>query len=434
MRMYDIIIKKRDGLELSKSEINYFVENYTNGNIPDYQISALLMAIYFKNMTLRETVDLTMAMVNSGETLDLSRINGLKVDKHSTGGVGDTTSLVVTPMVAALGIPVAKMSGRGLGHTGGTIDKLESFSGFNVGIKQDDFIRNVNNIKISIMAQTLNLVPADKKLYALRDVTGTVENISLIASSIMSKKIASGADAIVLDVKVGDGAFMKTIDKARQLARLMVDIGKSVKINTTAIISDMNQPLGFAIGNSLEVKEAIETLKGNGPKDLLEICLYLGSNMVLLANRSKSITQARKMLLKTIDDGSALNKFKEFVEAQGGNPKQIENTNTLPKAKYIVPVFSEKAGYITKIHSQNIGIVAMKLGAGREFKEDNIDLGVGIVLNKKIGDKIKKGEIIAYIHFNEKTRIDDAIQNIKESYDIEKEPTKDIPLIYDVLT
>ena len=315
MRMYDLIIKKRNGGELSTEEINYFVENYTKGKIPDYQVSALMMAIYFKKMTMRETVDLTMAMVNSGDILDLSGIEGIKVDKHSTGGVGDTTS-ILTPMVAALGIPVAKMSGRGLGHTGGTIDKLESFDGFSVEISEEQFINNVNRIKLAIMGQTAELAPADKKLYALRDVTGTVDNISLISSSIMSKKIAAGADAS-FDVKVGDGAFMKTYEDAKALAEAMVSIGKNVGRETVAVLSDMDQPLGFAIGNALEIREALDTLRGKGPKDLLELCLTIGSQMVLLAKKASSEEEARSMLLKTIEDGSAIKKMKEFIMAQG---------------------------------------------------------------------------------------------------------------------
>lgn len=312
MRMYDLILKKRNGGELSKEEIDYFILEYTNGNVPDYQASALLMAIYFQKMKRRETVDLTMAMVNSGDILDLSKIQGIKVDKHSTGGVGDTTTLVLAPMVAALGIPVAKMSGRGLGHTGGTIDKLESFKGFSVNMTEDKFINNVNNIKIAVGAQTADLAPADKKLYALRDVTATVDNISLIASSIMSKKIAAGANAIILDVKVGEGAFMKTPETAKELAEEMVNIGKSVGRNTVAILSDMDQPLGYAIGNALEVKEAIDTLKGKGPKDLLELCLTLGSNMVILSQKANTIEEARKMLLSTIEKGISYRKIKRI--------------------------------------------------------------------------------------------------------------------------
>ncbi|EJO5346763.1 pyrimidine-nucleoside phosphorylase [Clostridium botulinum] len=433
MRMYDLIIKKRNGNELTKEEINYFVKSYTDGNIPDYQVAALMMAIYFQKMTMKETSDLTMAMVNSGDILDLSKIKGIKVDKHSTGGVGDTTSLVLTPMVAALGIPVAKMSGRGLGHTGGTIDKLESFDGFSVEMTEEKFIDNVNSKNIAIMGQTADLAPADKKLYALRDVTGTVENISLISSSIMSKKIAAGADAIVLDVKVGDGAFMKTYEKAKQLATAMVNIGKHVKRNTVAVISDMDQPLGLAIGNVLEVKEAIDTLKGKGPKDLLELCLALGSNMVVLAKKADTVDEAKKMLLKTIEDGSAIAKFKEFVKAQGGDINQVEDTDKLPKSKYVVPVKSDKEGYVTKINAENLGLAAMELGAGRATKESTIDLAVGIVLNKKRGEKVGKGDIIAYIHSNIESKIKNANKRILENYTIEDKYEGNIPLIYDVV-
>ncbi|WP_392486174.1 pyrimidine-nucleoside phosphorylase [Haloimpatiens sp. FM7315] len=433
MRMYDLIIKKRNGEELTKEEINFFVENYTKGIIPDYQVSALLMAIYFKKMNARETADLTMAMVHSGDMLDLSKIHGVKVDKHSTGGVGDTTTLVLTPMVASLSIPVAKMSGRGLGHTGGTIDKLESFKGFSVEISENQFINNVNTIKIAVNGQTPDLAPADKKLYALRDVTGTVDNISLISSSIMSKKIASGADAIVLDVKVGDGAFMKTFEDAKALGKAMVDIGKNVNRNTVAVISDMDQPLGFAIGNALEVKEAIDTLKGNGPCDLLELCLTLGSNMVVLAKKADTLEDARKMLMETIESGKALEKFKEFVKAQGGDETQVEDTDKLPKAKYIFEAKAKKAGYITKIHAQNLGIVAMELGAGRATKEDKIDLAVGIVLNKKRGDKVEIGDTLAYVHANDEEKAKIAIDGIMKNYEIGDSYEDNIPLVYDII-
>lgn len=433
MKMIDIINKKRAGMELTTEEINFFIENYTDGSIPDYQVSALLMAIYFQKMNMRETADLTMAMVNSGDILDLSKIEGIKVDKHSTGGVGDTTTLVLTPMVAALGIPVAKMSGRGLGHTGGTIDKLESFEGFSVEISEEQFISNVNNNKISIMGQTADLAPADKKLYALRDVTGTVENISLISSSIMSKKIAAGADAIVLDVKIGDGAFMKSYESAKELAKAMVSIGKSVNRNTVAVISDMDQPLGFAVGNALEVKEAIDTLNGKGPEDLLELCLTLGSNMVVLAEKAETVEEARKMLIKVIEDKSALNKLKEFIRAQGGNSNQVDNTELLPKAKYIVEVKSEKEGYVSKIDSEHIGLIAMELGAGRATKEDSVDLAVGIVLNKKRGNKVSVGETLAYIHVNDKSKIEKASRDIIESYHIRCEIREAVPLIYGVI-
>ncbi|ELC8441699.1 pyrimidine-nucleoside phosphorylase [Clostridium perfringens] len=432
MRMYDLILKKRNGGELSTEEINFFVDKYTNGEIPDYQVAALLMAIYFKKMNKRETSDLTMAMVNSGDILDLSEIQGIKVDKHSTGGVGDTTTLVLGPMVAALGIPVAKMSGRGLGHTGGTIDKLESFDGFSVEMTKDQFINNVNNIKLAVGGQTGDLAPADKKLYALRDVTGTVDNVSLIASSIMSKKIAAGADAIVLDVKVGDGAFMKTPEAARELATEMVEIGKHVGRNTVAIISDMDQPLGFAVGNALEVKEAIETLRGNGPKDLLELCLTLGSNMVVLAGAAKDTDEARKMLMETITSGKAIEKLKEFVTAQGGDASVIDDISNFHNAKYVIPVKATKSGVISKIHAESIGLVAMELGAGRATKESIIDLAVGIVLEKKRGDKVNEGDIIAYIHADDEEKGKKAVDGILANYAI-SDSVKDIPLIYDIV-
>ena len=433
MKMVDIISKKRAGMEISTEEINFFVENYTKGNIPDYQVSALLMAICFQKMNMRETSDLTMAMVNSGDVLDLSNIDGIKVDKHSTGGVGDTTTLVLTPMVAALGIPVAKMSGRGLGHTGGTIDKLESFTGFSVEISEEKFMDNVNKNKIAIMGQTADLAPADKKLYALRDVTATVENISLISSSIMSKKIAAGADAIVLDVKIGDGAFMKSFEDAKELAEAMVSIGKNVNRKTIAVISDMDQPLGFAVGNALEVKEAIDTLNGVGPKDLLELCLTLGSNMVVLAKKAETVEEAREMLIKVIEDKSALKKLKEFITSQGGDSNQVDNTELLPKAKYVVEVKSEIDGYVSRIDSQHIGLIAMELGAGRATKEDNVDLAVGIVLNKKRGDKVSKGETLGYIHANNESKIEKATKDIIASYHIIKEIERAVPLIYGVI-
>lgn len=431
--MYDIILKKRNGNELSKEEISYFIENYTKGNVPDYQAAALIMAIFFQKMSKRETADLTMAMVNSGDILDLSKIEGIKVDKHSTGGVGDTTTLVLAPMVASLGIPVAKMSGRGLGHTGGTIDKLQSFKGFSVEISEEKFITNVNNIKIAVGGQTGDLAPADKKLYALRDVTATVDNVSLIASSIMSKKIAAGADCIVLDVKIGDGAFMKTPEAALELANEMVDIGKSVGRNTVAVISDMDQPLGFAIGNVLEVEEAINTLKGKGPKDLLELCLTLGSNMVILAGKAKTLEEARNMLVESIENGNALSKLKEFVSAQGGDSSCIDDTEKLPKAKYVLPVVANKKGFVAKINAENIGLIAMELGAGRATKESVIDLAVGIVLNKKRADKIENGDVIAYVHANDERKGMRAVDDVLKNYTIADKYEDTIPLIYDMV-
>ncbi|WP_291580055.1 pyrimidine-nucleoside phosphorylase [Clostridium sp. UBA6640] len=433
MRMYDLILKKRNNEELSTEEINFIVDNYTKGTIPDYQMSAMLMAIYFQKMNARETADLTMAMVNSGDIIDLNPIRGIKVDKHSTGGLGDTTTLILAPMVAALDIPVAKMSGRGLGHTGGTIDKLETFKNFSVAMREEQFISNVNNIKIAVGGQTADLAPADKKLYALRDVTATVDNVSLIASSIMSKKIASGADCIVLDVKVGEGAFMKTVENARELGTEMVKIGRSVNRNTIAVLSDMDQPLGLAIGNALEVEEAINTLKGNGPKDLEELCLTLGSHMVVLAEKAKDENEAREMLKEVIKNGKALEKFKEFVKAQGGDESVIDDVSKLPKAKYVIPVLSPKAGVVEKIHAEKLGIVAMELGAGRATKESIIDLAVGIVLNKKRGDKVEENEVLAYIHSNDESNIEKAKAGVISNYVISSNYEDNIPLIYDVI-
>lgn len=398
MRMIDIIEKKRDGKSLTKEEIEFFVNGYTHGEVPDYQASSLAMAIFFQDMNDEERAALTMSMVNSGEKIDLSDINGIKVDKHSTGGVGDTTTLVLAPLVAAVGVPVAKMSGRGLGHTGGTIDKLESVKGFNVEISEKDFIKLVNDNQVAVIGQSGNLTPADKKLYALRDVTGTVNSIPLIASSIMSKKIAAGADAIVLDVKTGSGAFMKTLDDAEALAHAMVRIGNNVGRNTMAIISDMSQPLGNAIGNALELKEAIATLKGNGPKDLTELVLTLGSQMVVLAEQATSLDEARQMLIDAIKTGKALNKFKTFLSNQGGDDSIVDSPEKLPSAKYQVEFKAKKDGYITEIIANEIGVASMMLGAGRQTKEDVIDLGVGIVLNKKVGEHVEKGENILTIH------------------------------------
>lgn len=429
MRMYDVIMAKRKGKSLSKEEIDFFINGYTKGEIPDYQVAALLMAIYFKGMNKEETANLTMAMANSGDKLDLSKIKGIKVDKHSTGGVGDTTTLVLAPMVAALGIKVAKMSGRGLGHTGGTIDKLESFKGFTVELSEEKFIENVNNINIAVAGQTGVLAPADKKLYALRDVTATVDNISLIASSIMSKKIASGADAIVLDVKVGDGAFMKNKEDAFALAEEMVEIGKSVGKKTVAVISDMDQPLGRAVGNALEVIEAIDTLKGKGPEDLLNLCLELGSNMVVLAGRAETAEKAKEMLRGTIKNGSAIEKLKEFVEAQGGDSSSVDNTDLFPKAKYEEKILSTKSGYVERIHAENIGLIAMELGAGRATKESIIDITVGICLNKKRGDSVKIGDTLAVIYSNSLEKMEKAKKDLLNNYQI-GENKVNIPLIY----
>lgn len=432
MRMIDIIDKKRDGKSLTREEIEFFVNGYTRGEVPDYQASSLAMAIFFQDMNDEERAALTMSMVNSGERIDLSDINGIKVDKHSTGGVGDTTTLVLAPLVAAVGVPVAKMSGRGLGHTGGTIDKLESVKGFNVEISEKDFIKLVNDNQVAVIGQSGNLTPADKKLYALRDVTGTVNSIPLIASSIMSKKIAAGADAIVLDVKTGSGAFMKTLDDAEALAHAMVRIGNNVGRNTMAIISDMSQPLGNAVGNSLELKEAIATLKGNGPKDLTELVLTLGSQMVVLAEQAESLDEARQMLVDAIKTGKALNKFKTFLSNQGGDDSIVDSPEKLPSAKYQVEFKAKKDGFITEIIANEIGVASMMLGAGRQTKEDVIDLGVGIVLNKKVGEHVEKGENILTIHTNTK-KIDDILNKLDNSITIDSKgeaPT----LIHKIIT
>ncbi|WP_144461898.1 pyrimidine-nucleoside phosphorylase [Siminovitchia fortis] len=400
MRMVDMIEKKRNGLNLTPEEIRFVIDGYIKDEIPDYQMSAFLMAVYFQGMTAEETAELTMAMAESGDQIDLSKIHGVKVDKHSTGGVGDTTTLILAPLVAAAGVPVAKMSGRGLGHTGGTIDKLEAVPGFHVEVSEEQFIGLVNKNKLAVVGQSGNLAPADKKIYSLRDVTATVNSIPLIASSIMSKKIAAGADAIVLDVKVGSGAFMKEMKDAQDLASTMVEIGEQVGRKTAAVISDMNQPLGYAVGNALEVKEAIDTLKGNGPADLYELCLVLGSKMVVLAGKAQTEAEARAMLEEAIENGKALEVFKTFLSAQGGDASVVDHPEKLPDAKYKIPVLSGAAGFVEGIAADEIGTAAMLLGAGRAAKDSVIDLSVGIVLRKKIGDEVKKDEPIAIIHSN----------------------------------
>lgn len=427
--MVDLIEKKRDGLELTKEEIGFVIKGYTEGSIPDYQMSAFAMAVYFKNMTDEERAALTLAMVESGDQINLSGIKGIKVDKHSTGGVGDTTTLVLAPLVASVGVPVAKMSGRGLGHTGGTIDKLESVRGFSVEMSSNKFIELVNNNKVAVVGQSGNLTPADKKLYALRDVTATVNSIPLIASSIMSKKIASGADAIVLDVKTGAGAFMKELRQAEELAKAMVDIGNNLGRNTIAIISDMSQPLGFAIGNALEVKEAIETLKGNGPQDLLELCIALGSHMVVLAGQSNTLDEAKQLLENAIKSGKALETFKTFLSAQGGDSSVVDDVSKLPTAKYKIDVLAKQSGYISNIIADKIGVAAMILGAGRATKDSNIDLAVGIELRKKIGDYVEEGEALVTLHSN-KENIGDCINRVYESYTTSTEKINNPTLIY----
>lgn len=433
MRMYDIIMKKRNGGELSTEEINFFVEGYTKGEIPDYQVSALMMAVYFQKMTEQETLALTMAMADSGDTLDLSEIQGIKVDKHSTGGVGDKTSLALAPMAAACGIPVAKMSGRGLGHTGGTIDKLESFPGFTTALTRRQFVENVNRIGVAIMGQTADLAPADKKLYALRDVTATVDNMSLIASSIMSKKLAAGADAIVLDVKTGSGAFMKKEQDARALAQEMVKIGKNAGRRTIAVISDMDQPLGYAVGNALEVKEAIETLQGKGPADFVELCLTLGSRMLMAGGKADTAQEAKERLRKVIADGSALKKLAEFVEAQGGNADAVYNMGLLPAARIVRPIPAPVSGYINHITCDEVGICSLILGGGRETKESAIDLSVGLVLRKKSGDYVEAGEPLAMLHANDETRAEEAANRYLKACSIADTPRERTDFIRGIL-
>lgn len=400
MRMVDLIEKKKEGLQHTDEEIHFIVDGYTHERIPDYQMSAWMMAVCFQGLNKHETAVLTQEMMYSGEVLDLSTIQGIKVDKHSTGGVGDKTSLVLGPMVAACGIPVAKMSGRGLGHTGGTLDKLESIPGFQVQINQTDFIKQVNTCHLAIIGQNEHLVPADKKMYALRDVTGTVACIPLIASSIMSKKLAAGTDAILLDVKYGDGAFMKTKEDAKKLAQAMVEIGESLGRNTKAAISDMSQPLGNAIGNSLEVKEAIATLNGNGPEDLLDLCLQSGSQMLLQAKKTDSLQQARCMLEETITNRTALQALSDMVKAQNGDNEFIKHPELFEKAKEVIPVLSSQTGYVKDLKAKNLGLVSMKLGGGRQMKDDIIDYSVGLILKKKIGDYVRKGETLLEVHTN----------------------------------
>ncbi|MFP7202644.1 pyrimidine-nucleoside phosphorylase [Lysinibacillus halotolerans] len=433
MRMVDVIEKKRNGEELTTEEIRFFVQGYTDGSIPDYQVSSLMMAIYFQDMNDRERADLTMAMVESGDQIDLSGIEGIKVDKHSTGGVGDTTTLSLAAMVAACGVPVAKMSGRGLGHTGGTIDKLESIKGFHVELSNEQFMKQVNDIGTAVIGQSGNLTPADKKLYALRDVTGTVPSIPLIASSIMSKKIAAGADAIVLDVKTGEGAFMKTFEDAKSLAHAMVQIGNSVGRNTMAIISDMSQPLGFAIGNALEVKEAIDTLKGNGPEDLMELCYTLGSQMVVLGGKATSIEEARAQLETVIANGQALEVFKKFIAAQGGDASVVEDPSLLPQAKYQMELPAKETGYVAKIEADDVGVAAMLLGAGRATKESTIDLSVGLVLHKKVGDAVQKGESLVTIHSNSED-VSEVMEKLYKHIEIVPEKVEAPTLIKEVIT
>ncbi|MGE5701052.1 MAG: pyrimidine-nucleoside phosphorylase [Clostridia bacterium] len=433
MRMVDLIAKKRDGGEHTAEEIRFIVQGYTDGTVPDYQMSAWAMAVLFRGMTPAETGELTLAMAASGDQFDLSAIPGIKVDKHSTGGVGDKTTLVVAPLVAACGIPVAKMSGRGLGHSGGTLDKLESIAGFQVERTRDQFLQQVKEIGLSVIGQSGNLTPADKKLYALRDVTATVETIPLIASSIMSKKIASGADAIILDVKVGKGAFMKTLEDAEKLAHAMVAIGKQVGRQTMAVISDMNQPLGRAIGNALEVKEAIETLSGNGPSDLTELALTIASHMLVLGGQCGDVQEARKRVSSSIESGEALAKLRMMVEAQGGDVRMIDDLSRLPQAAIRYEYKAGQSGYLAAIDAERIGHASVLLGAGRMTKDAPIDLSVGIVLTKKVGEAVEAGEVLAVIHANDDKLLHSALGEVEMAYEYTQTPVKIKELIYKIV-
>lgn len=434
MRIYDIIKKKRDKKELTKAEIDFFVEKYSKDEIPDYQAAALLMAIYLNKMNKQETVYLTEAMMNSGDVIDLSEIQGIKVDKHSTGGVGDKTTIALAPLVAACGAPVAKMSGRGLGHTGGTLDKLESIPGFSIEMESRKFIDSVNEHKIAVCGQTASIAVADKKMYALRDVTATVDNISLIAASIMCKKLASGANAILLDVKTGDGAFMKTLDDSFELAKAMVDIGCGMNRDTIGMVTDMDEPLGFAVGNSLEVIEAIETLKGNGPEDFVKLCETLGAYMLVLSKVVDNFDDGVKKIKQAISSGEALEKLKVFIENQGGDKRVVDDYSLFPTANKIVPIKSHKSGYISKIEAEEVGVSAMILGAGRETKEDELDLSAGIVLQKKVGDYVNEGDILAYMHLNKEEKLESAKERFISAYTISDEKVEPKKLIYGVVT
>jgi len=432
MRMVDLIQKKKQGGKLTRDEINFIISGYTSGEVPDYQMSALLMAIYFKGMDKEEIANLTLAYVDSGDKLDLTAIKGIKVDKHSTGGVGDKVSLVIIPLVAAAGIPVAKMSGRGLGHTGGTIDKLDAIAGFNTNLPGDKFISNVNAYKMAIAGQSANLTPADKKIYALRDVTATVDSIPLIASSVMSKKIASGADAIVLDVKVGSGAFMKSIDEAKELALTMVEIGKSLNRKTIAVITDMSQPLGNEVGNANEVKEAIEALAGKGAKDLTAVALTIAAHMTVLGGAFPDFEHAYNELERYIMSGKAIEKFKQFVEIQGGHPGFIDNPASLPKAKKHIEVKALKSGYVAAINAEAIGVAAMLLGAGRKKKDDRIDYSAGLTMVKKIGEYVRAGDTICILHSNLDEH-EEAEAMVMNAYSFSDSQPSPIHFVYDVV-
>lgn len=432
MRFVDLIEKKKAGQALSREEIHFFIDGYVKERIPDYQVSALLMAICLRGMSDEETAWLCEEMLYSGDVMDLSEIDGITCDKHSTGGVGDKTTLTLGPMVAACGVKVAKMSGRGLGHTGGTLDKMESIAGLQVSLSRDAFIRQVNTVGIAIIGQSGSLVPADKKLYALRDVTATVNSIPLIASSIMSKKLASGSEAILLDVKFGEGAFMSDPTEAKRLSRAMLQIGQHFHRDVRVMISDMNQPLGHAIGNALEVKEAIQTLQGKGPADFMELCLEAGSIMLLQAQQAKDKAQARALLQQAIESGAAFDKLCEMVKAQGGDIRQLLHPEALPKARHVIEIPSRHDGYVEKLHALTLGTLAMELGAGRMVKEDVIDPAVGIVLQKKAGDRVHKGDVLAYVHTN-KELSEEWIQRFYGAYGFCKQPVVVKPLIHAII-
>ncbi|WP_456398607.1 pyrimidine-nucleoside phosphorylase [Mesoaciditoga sp.] len=433
MRPYDVILKKRNGIELSKEEIEFMVMGFVNGEVPDYQMAAFLMAVYFRHMSETERYNLTEIMARSGDTIDLSPIPGIKVDKHSTGGVGDKTTLVLAPMVSACGLPVAKMSGRGLGHTGGTIDKLEAIPGFRTALSEEEFMKNVKEHGIAVVGQTANLAPADKKIYALRDVTATIDEISLIASSIMSKKLAAGADGIVLDVKVGSGAFMKDIASATDLARAMVDIGKRHGRETVALLTNMDRPLGRTVGNALEVKEAIETLKGDGPEDLEELCVELGAQMLKIGKIAETLNDARKMLRDSIKSGKAVEKFKELVEIQGGNSNVVDDLSLLGISSKTYEVKSPEDGYVYSMDAERVGIASMLLGAGRTKKEDKIDLSVGVELLKKTGDEVKKGETLCVLYYNDEKNLLSSADMILSAYKIKNTKPKEEKLVHGVV-
>jgi pyrimidine-nucleoside phosphorylase len=430
MRAVDIIIKKRNGEELSQEEIEFFIQGFTRGDILDYQVSAWAMAVLLQGMTARETADLTQAIAASGDQLDLSSVVPFAVDKHSTGGVGDKTTLVVLPMVAACGVPVGKMSGRGLGFTGGTLDKMESIPGFRVDITTEQFLDQLRQVGMVLSSQTIDLAPADGKLYALRDVTGTVPACSLIASSVMSKKISAGAQAIVLDVKVGNGAFMQELDEAVQLAETMVDIGKRAGRSMVALISDMNQPLGNAVGNALEVREAIDALHGNGPADLLEHCLEVAGNMLMLAGKSDDLQTTKKMAEDSIEDGTALEKFKVLVEAQGGDVRAIEEPDRLPSAPLVETVVTSQAGFISGIHAREVGLTAMMLGAGRSKKGDTVDHAVGVVVHTNVGDQVERGDELFTVHANSEEKHDAAVQRLMQAHSFSESKVEPLPLFY----